>query len=295
MILPSFVLPERGKQFQLTSGMDSEKSCLDPKHFYSYPYSVSYQFNSRGFRDNEWPADIHNSIWCFGDSFTVGLGSPIEHTWCNILQLESKTRCINVSMDGASNDWITRRVIEVLETISPKTMVIHWSFYFRHEDPDESKSDIERRVSHRVLPLDEEITRFFKLIDSIERANKHTNIIYSTIPGGTIFAAQKTWDTLKGTSWPDTYPDTLEKFNALHMDIINELVRFNKYEDFLSNLGSATKTISALISDSSSQYTIQVNNVRFIPEFEKLDLARDGFHYDKLTAKYFVDQILQLI
>ena len=77
MILPSFVLPERGKQFQLTSGMDSEKSCLDPKHFYSYPYSVSYQFNSRGFRDNEWPADIHNSIWCFGDSFTVGLGYSI--------------------------------------------------------------------------------------------------------------------------------------------------------------------------------------------------------------------------
>ena len=282
MTLPSFVLPENKKQFRLTSGIDSEKSCWDIEHFYSYPHSISYKFNSRGFRDNEWPSDIHNSIWCFGDSFTVGLGSPIEHTWCNILQKESKTRCINVSMDGASNDWITRRVIEVLETISPKTMVIHWSFYFRHEDPDESKSDCERICSHRVLPLNEEITRFFKFIDSIERANKNTNIIYSTIPGGMITtpaAAQKTWDTLKGTSWPNTYPDTLEKFNALHPDIINELASFNKYEDFLSN----------------SQHIIQFDNVRFIPEFEKLDLARDGFHYDKLTAKYFVDRILQLI
>ena len=31
---------------------------------------------------------------------------------------------------------------------------------------------------------------------------------------------------------------------------------------------------------------------RYIPYFKPLDLARDGFHYDVLTARKFVDSII---
>jgi hypothetical protein len=58
MILPDFVLPIRANAQWDYSGMDDPNFCLDPKHFKRYPYSVQYNFNSRGYRDAEWPQSL---------------------------------------------------------------------------------------------------------------------------------------------------------------------------------------------------------------------------------------------
>ena len=42
-------------------------------------------------------------------------------------------------------------------------------------------------------------------------------------------------------------------------------------------------------------YSELLSNRLYVPEFIKLDLARDGFHYDKVTATTFVDQLENLI
>ena len=55
MILPDFILPSRQNQVWDESGLDSYAACLDKKHFKSYPHKVEYRYNSRGFRDTEWP------------------------------------------------------------------------------------------------------------------------------------------------------------------------------------------------------------------------------------------------
>jgi hypothetical protein len=34
---------------------------------------------------------------------------------------------------------------------------------------------------------------------------------------------------------------------------------------------------------------------RYVAPFDKLDLARDGHHYDLITSEFFTDQIIQLI
>ena len=44
----------------LYSGMDCAKDCFDKKHFKNYTKKISYQYNSKGFRDNEWPDDLSN-------------------------------------------------------------------------------------------------------------------------------------------------------------------------------------------------------------------------------------------
>ena len=106
MILPDFVIPNRANRTLLETGIDSLEQCNNKKWFINYPYSVTYHYNSRGFRDTEWPEDLNLAIWCFGDSFTVGLGNPTEHTWPYILEKETGIRCINISLDGASNDWM---------------------------------------------------------------------------------------------------------------------------------------------------------------------------------------------
>jgi hypothetical protein len=45
-------------------------------------------------------------------------------------------------------------------------------------------------------------------------------------------------------------------------------------------------TIESYLSSQGAQ---------FVPAFDRLDLARDGHHYDIRTAKYFVQQLIELI
>ena len=102
MILPDFILPSRQNQVWDKSGIDSYEECKDKKHFKSYPYAVDYDYNSRGFRDSEWPEDIDqltHAIWCVGDSFTEGLGSPAEHAWPFLLQNQTNLKPTS-NMDG---------------------------------------------------------------------------------------------------------------------------------------------------------------------------------------------------
>ena len=82
-----------------------------------YLHPITYNYNSRGFRDQEWPdsmTELREATWCVGDSFTVGLGSPVTHTWPNVLQQTLQKKTINVSMDGASNNLIARKVLKIL-------------------------------------------------------------------------------------------------------------------------------------------------------------------------------------
>ena len=123
MILPKLVIPSRINQHWIESGMDSYDLCVDKKHFKKYPHTVKYYYNSRGFRDREWPNSVDDCIWCVGDSFTVGLGVPHEHSWSYILGERLNKRTINVSMDGASNTWIRRQAVQILE-LQPKLLIL---------------------------------------------------------------------------------------------------------------------------------------------------------------------------
>lgn len=128
------------------TGSDSPNACLNKTYFKNYPYQITYQYNSRGFRDDEWPNDLKNAIWCIGDSYTAGIGSPIENTWHRILRNKTQYNTISISMDGASNDWISRRAVQVLNFIQPKFLVILWSFINRRESIDISLPDEDRRI-----------------------------------------------------------------------------------------------------------------------------------------------------
>jgi hypothetical protein len=55
MILPDFVLLSRAGLDEKFTGLDSEEFCVNPTQFAQYPHPVLYNYNSRGFRDQEWP------------------------------------------------------------------------------------------------------------------------------------------------------------------------------------------------------------------------------------------------
>ena len=157
------------------SGIDTLEACHDKDHFLSYTKDISYRYNSRGFRDHEWPEDLSDVVWCVGDSFTVGIGQPFEETWPKLLQEKLGKRCINVGQDGCSNDTMSLRIQEICKLHSPKLIVVMWSYFARRrvngENVDHDKND---------FGVDKDMANFsknFKIVNELP-----TNIINLIIP-----------------------------------------------------------------------------------------------------------------
>lgn len=133
MILSNIKLPSKAGLCMEYSGIDSVDQCRDPQWFQQWSWPIQYSYNSRGFRDSEWPSDLSQVIWCVGDSFTVGIGSPRTHTWPWLLQQRTGLRTINISMDGASNNWICRTAQNILQEFPQAQVAVHWSYIHRRE------------------------------------------------------------------------------------------------------------------------------------------------------------------
>jgi hypothetical protein len=157
------------------NGIDSLNQCLNKTHFKNYKKDVSYHYNSRGFRDKEWPKDLSKAIWCVGDSFTVGLGQPFEETWPYLLQKKLNKRCLNLGEDGCSNDTISLRAEEIYKLYKPKLIVIMWSYLNR------------RRINNKNMHFDKndfgikaDFDNFIKNCETISKLK--TKIIQTIIP-----------------------------------------------------------------------------------------------------------------
>lgn len=277
MILPDLVLPSRVNQTWSYSGIDSIEKCFDKKHFESYPYDITYRYNSRGFRDAEWPEsmeELKSAIWCVGDSFTVGLGSLLEHTWPWLLQQHTGQRVINVSMDGASNMWIARRANLIQKEISPVNIIIMWSYIHRRENNDFNLDDEQRRI-HAVASTDvEDIDNLKSCIDLINS----NNTIQSSIPNYlSMLNPQEIWDTVRGTDWPLVAPNSVTEMLLLPKFVQTELKEYFKLWDKLQQSLEFLDKFRDLDSD--------------IMKVKQLDRARDGHHFDVVTAQWVVDQI----
>jgi len=120
------------------SGMDSLELCNDRQHFLNYKKKITYEYNSKGFRDYEWPTDLDDLVWCVGDSFTVGLGQPFAETWPQLLEKKIGKRCINLGEDGCSNDTISLRVKKIYDLYKPKLIIVMWSYLHRRRIDNEN-------------------------------------------------------------------------------------------------------------------------------------------------------------
>ena len=158
-----------------TSGIDTFEKCLDKKHFVNYKKDIFYKYNSKGFRDNEWPKNLKNAIWCVGDSFTVGIGQPFEETWPQQLSKITGKKCINIGQDGCSNDYIAKRVNYIWRTYQPKHIIVMWSYLHRRKNLHYLKSDFGTKED------------FANLVKNYSKVAKiPTNILHYIIPNGSL-------------------------------------------------------------------------------------------------------------
>lgn len=284
------------------SGMDTLSDCQDSNHFENYPTPVEYCHNSRGYRDAEWPDTVQSleqAIWCIGDSFTVGYGAPVAHTWPAILQKQTNQRCINVSLNGASNEWIVRKITDLLVEIHPLTIVVHWTYTHRREL---AEFNLPQVANHHWK-------RFYN------------NVRDTTWPDVDLQDFHTLPDFIKQEIQDVHYNPDTDKFNFDSVDhAIYDDDRVSHYSDSASVDDDTENILACIISAESLAQAHSVKlihsfipgfapdteahrimqkmqelNVKFVPELVQLDLARDGFHYDAKTAASLVDQVIELI
>lgn len=268
MLLPELYIPFKVNKQALTQGMDQIDRCADRQHFLSYPHQVQYQYNSRGFRDQEWPQDLSNVIWCVGDSFTVGTGAPREHTWSYLLQQRTGCRTINVGMDGASNNWISRIARDILNEFPTATVVVHWSYWHRREMTPEQAQDVIFAEFYRdvAAPSWPRVTRFEQLPPHIQQECTEMHGWRTPIICAENRAAHN------------------EKYATAQQDLDNTLACMNMLGDQVIH--------TAIPLWGSKGYSTAWPG---LIEIKQLDHARDHHHYDLITATDLVDKIMLVL
>lgn len=256
------------------SGIDSIEQCRDPRHFKNYPGSVNYVYNSRGFRDTEWPAELDDAVWCIGDSFTVGLGTKFEHTWCQQLQQITGRRTINVSMDGASNAWIARQACAVLQEIKPRHLICHWSFSHRREAP----------LQQILMPIWKEYYQAIKdpawpAADSLDQLPQHIQQAIAQDPRSDSWYSDFDIDYLRRLHYADT---TVEQDLQYTLDCIAAV-----------DAVASNKVIHSFIPN---WHTVPVSmDPAWLAPVSMIDLARDGLHYGPFTAAVFANNVSKVL
>ena len=279
MILPDLVLPSHSNQRWPTQGIDSREHCGNRVRFDSYAWPIEYVYNSRGFRDVEWPhtsTELKNAVWCVGDSFTSGTGCPESHRWSNKLQSQGYST-INVAMDGASNQWIARAVQQIDQAVSPANIVVMWSYTHRREQPDSNLDSAQRRLHYVKSTVAQDWQNFLDCRQQISDCK--ANIVEFAVPQFhpiDLVTMYNDWNSVRSDQWPKNPPNTVEELMNLPPWILKEIQHqdqwFNVFYEHLS------------CSDYLSQHNITLVEIQ--------DLARDGHHFDRITADWVVLRIV---
>jgi len=275
------MLPSRVNQRWEYSGLDSLDECLNRRHFKQYPFAIEYAYNSRGFRDQEWPTtltDLRSAVWCIGDSFTVGVGSPIEHTWPWLLQKATGLRTVNISMDGASNNWIAKKTVDVLQKIKPQRIVIHWSYVTRRELDLQTVQNTKWQEFYQAVkdpswPVCKTLAEFDQLPEYIKQEINH---MHGGIPPVSDECLR--CQHIPGTTDLDDLNNTIDCINLVNAASVDTEILHSFIPDFCRD---------------SKKIIDHLNNqkINYVSEFSRLDWARDYHHYDIITSQWFVNQI----
>ena len=120
-------------------GLDDPKHCKkDVDEFHKWPDGdkISYAFNSRGFRDEDWPdtiEEMRKAIWMVGDSFTMGMGIAYDQAYKRAMEKATGKRVIDISLDGTWPSWRRRIALKITREIQPELIFVHWGYIWRYK------------------------------------------------------------------------------------------------------------------------------------------------------------------
>jgi hypothetical protein len=162
-------------------GIDSREHCFNRRKFDQHPL-VDYCFNEVGFRTHSVYKFQSDAILVIGDSFTVGLGSNVEDRFTDIIEQELSHQVLNFSLNGASNDWISRKLEQLVPLFKPKAIIIHYTFSHRRERPYTDWHDDERTECEPYYSSEENYQNWKKNFNKICSLAGDIKIVHSFIP-----------------------------------------------------------------------------------------------------------------
>lgn len=270
----------------------------NPNFLPDYPYPVSYNFNSRGYRDNEWPDDLQNVVWCVGDSATVGIGVPFEHSWPSVLSRQIEAKCINISMRGASNQWIARQIYDLIDSAVAKILVIQWSYLHRRERSltatiDELFLSFYNDIKDPKWPKIGCFDHFFSLPEFIQQEILAVHKFEQTIEDKKV----SLWNIIQeeNFAWLDHVRCQQHDYTDTDTDIDFTLAMIDTVE--------AGKNKCQIVHSFVPEFLDRDQGLKFETKFEQrygskmiyieqMDYARDGALYDLITASSLVHNII---
>ena len=165
-----------------TFGIDSYEHCFSKEVFENYPHEISYQFNELGYRERPIDQYKNNAVIVIGDSFTVGLGLPQHLTYPSQLEKLINHQVLNFGLNGASNDWIARKLPVILNNFEPLAVIVHYTFSHRRELNEPSWFDDERTLCDPLPNQDENFQNWQLAHNTVQQSLMSTPVIYSHIP-----------------------------------------------------------------------------------------------------------------
>jgi hypothetical protein len=148
-----------------TLGLDSLHHCFNVNHFKNWPGGINYQFNEIGFRTRSINEFTGKEILVIGDSFSLGLGCNQSQCWPSVLENLLQYPVLNFSLNGASNDWMARKVQQLLEFFTPRAILFHHTFSHRRERDQPDWKDDERTECNACYTSEE---NFKNLLDNLK-------------------------------------------------------------------------------------------------------------------------------
>lgn len=161
-------------------GLDSRDQCFNQRAFDQHS-PILYQFNQIGFRTHSVDQFESNAILVLGDSFTLGLGNNVEDRFTNLLEQQLSHQVLNFSLNGASNDWISRKLQQLLLLFQPRAIVVHYTFSHRRERPQYDWHDDERTECEPFYSSEDNYQNWLTNFKTIRSLAGNTKLVHSFI------------------------------------------------------------------------------------------------------------------
>ena len=257
------------------SGDDTPgKSTISSRDFWEYPIQdFDYQFNSWGFRGPEYVEHIGKPVnICLGDSFTVNVGGPIDHSWPSQLAERFDIPTLNLGMDGAGNDAIHLVYDRACKLFDVQDTFVMYSFFHRRLEDN-------YKFTHDVFGNEENFEYFLK--------HRIPNVHECALPA-------YCWNAVEILQLNDLsiYYYEIERMymNCREQVDLNRKELVNK--ELFNNLrGSDWPTYKQFISGADPHPDMLIKEFgNFINNVTIPYTNRDGFHlnqkYNKIYAEY---------
>jgi hypothetical protein len=296
----------RNKTFQAPFGVDDPDKCwLGRDYWHNHPVQdFDYKFNSWGCRGVDYEQFLKEKTdqkvnICIGDSHTLNLGGPQEHSWPHLLELKSGIPSINLANDGMSSYYFRELINKTKDLVNTNHVFILYNvldeagMVLSADDPSEDESTFSQKLKflkeHCWVP-----DAYWQFNPPSVFSKKNQQILYQHLPTAHDFVknaridlrnvnlelllmchpVRQKYNQLSGTDWL-----SYDEFCKLYLQQVNVLELFRKSID--------KKLIQEFLI---GHLNIAIKFILFG--------SRDGLHMNKQTnqllADYFYQQSLTI-